>query len=450
MTGMLMAAEPETGPDRRRSAERRTYPLRGDGEAGSCCAGCGPLVDDASAPEPGQMRVGTFLDRLRAELAATIDNELADIGITSQDCPYLDYWIARYRVRAPAELVEFIRRYAMPSSTTPDAMIAAVRGRVVQGVHAYRHQSGVVPSAAPTKLPAGGGTDAVPSADDALRLGDGVAMDGTIRTRMERSFGTGLGHVRFHTGDEAVEVTGRFGARAVTIGEHLAFAAGELSRPEVERDVLVAHEIAHSLQQRGATEPEAGGALSPSFERDADRSAALVGVRMLLGEDAAVAPAPRLRGGLALGRCAAAAAPAIGVAAGAGTGTGISVGTILTAIGLGAVMTLESDTPRVAEEEEVARVCEMVYPGVRECWTLPDDYVFPGPAAALTKMKADTGDQALALHSPAPAVSGPCPGQGVHYNVRSGGDRAGSITCCPCCSDDAVGPVMTTLCRIVW
>jgi hypothetical protein len=435
----------------RRPAPAAKKPCPGGGGTGGepCCAACGPLVDDGAATEAGQLPVGAFLDRLRAELAAAIDTELADLGLSSRDCPYLDSSIDRYRSRPATELTAVVQRYAQPASLTPDGMIAAIRARVVQGARAYRDRAAPAPSAAPTKLVAGAGTAAAPGPADTARLGPGAPMPGGLRGRMERSYGTGLGHLRVHAGAEGAEVADRFGARAVTFGGHLAFATGELDRPGPERDVLVAHEVAHSLQQRdsGGGPMEGTAALSPAYERDADRSAALVAIRTMLGEDAAVAPAPQLRGGLGLGRCAVAAAPAVGAAG--GTGLGIGLADILGAIGLGAIMTLESDTPKV-EEEEQARTCETVYPGVRECWTLPDDYVFPGAGPALAAMKAAENNPSLVLHGAAPTTSGPCPGQGTHYNVRDGSTRVGSITCCPCCSDDPGGPVLTERCRIVW
>lgn len=101
-----------------------------------------------------------------------------------------------------------------------------------------------------------------------------------------------------------------------------------------------------------------------------------------------------------------------------------------------------------SEKDEDGGSCEEDFPDHPECWQLPDDYEYDSPREALEAMKSATGNKSLSFHSPSPTTSGPCPGLGTHLNVRSGGRREGSITCCPCCLD---GPAhLTTKCRIVW
>jgi hypothetical protein len=103
-----------------------------------------------------------------------------------------------------------------------------------------------------------------------------------------------------------------------------------------------------------------------------------------------------------------------------------------------------------ASERESQGTCETVHPEIDECWELPGEYTFASPGAALRAMKKDKGNPSLALHAGDDTESGPCPGRGTHYNVRAGATRVGSITCCPCCSDNPAGPAREKRCRIVW
>jgi hypothetical protein len=82
----------------------------------------------------------------------------------------------------------------------------------------------------------------------------GRPLDGASRALMEGRFGHGFDHVRVHTDGEAAASTRDIGARAYTHGAHIAFAVGEY-RPETQVGRrLLAHELAHVVQQSGAAE----------------------------------------------------------------------------------------------------------------------------------------------------------------------------------------------------
>jgi hypothetical protein len=133
--------------------------------------------------------------------------------------------------------------------------------------------------------------------------GAGERLDGPTRARMSGVFGgADLGDVRVHTDAGAVE---RAGARAVALGDDIAFAPGEYRPGTPIGDALLAHEVAHVLQQRGPETPAAGAA---ALERDANRSASGAVARLwsgVVGWAAGVArdARPRLRSGLALRAC---------------------------------------------------------------------------------------------------------------------------------------------------
>jgi hypothetical protein len=84
---------------------------------------------------------------------------------------------------------------------------------------------------------------------DAVLAGGGRPLPPTLRAYFEPRFGRDLGRVRVHTGPGAARATGAIEARAFTRGRDIAFGAGEYApdRPEGRR--LIAHELAHVVQQ---------------------------------------------------------------------------------------------------------------------------------------------------------------------------------------------------------
>ena len=130
------------------------------------------------------------------------------------------------------------------------------------------------------------------------QLGPGQALDSGLRSRLEPELGGDLGEVRMHTGAEGDRLASAAGAEAFALGSHVAFA-GDAYRPGTALgDALIAHELAHVAQQRGATGPAtAAGVAEADAEAEANRSAF-----SRLGGGGAAEP-PKLRFGLSLRRC---------------------------------------------------------------------------------------------------------------------------------------------------
>ncbi|HYP98147.1 MAG TPA: DUF4157 domain-containing protein, partial [Polyangiaceae bacterium] len=85
--------------------------------------------------------------------------------------------------------------------------------------------------------------------DPALALaGPGQALPRDVRTRLESSFNANLEAVRVHEGDTAARLAHGQGARAFAYGHHIVLGAGQ----NVRDLSLIAHEVAHVLQQTGA------------------------------------------------------------------------------------------------------------------------------------------------------------------------------------------------------
>ena len=121
----------------------------------------------------------------------------------------------------------------------------------------------------------------------------GDPLDGGVRGDLERSFGRPLGGVRLIRDEAARRAAAALEARAFTLGDSIWFGRGEY-RPEThEGRRLIAHEVAHSLQDaaRGGrvfTDLVVGPSDDPA-EREADNAAdaAVRGERATLSTGAA-------------------------------------------------------------------------------------------------------------------------------------------------------------------
>jgi hypothetical protein len=113
-------------------------------------------------------------------------------------------------------------------------------------------------------LPSGEVHPAVQSEISASR-GGGSSLDGGVADRFAESLGN-LSDVRVHTDENADRLTRSVSARAFATGTDVYFARGEYTPGSAEGDRLIAHELAHVVQQRGAPQ---GGPLSVSEPGDA-------------------------------------------------------------------------------------------------------------------------------------------------------------------------------------
>jgi lipoprotein-anchoring transpeptidase ErfK/SrfK len=103
----------------------------------------------------------------------------------------------------------------------------------------------------------------------------GQPLDTSTREFFEPRFGTDFSSVRVHTGAKAAASARAVEARAYAAGTQLVFNEGEFESSTTEGRRLLAHELAHVVQQAGSTVPERltlGDARS-SLEDEADATA---------------------------------------------------------------------------------------------------------------------------------------------------------------------------------
>ena len=105
---------------------------------------------------------------------------------------------------------------------------------------------------------------------DATR-GSGAGLPAGVRERFEGDLGP-LGDVTVHTDEKADQLNRSVSARAFATGTDVYFAKGEYNPGSADGDRLIAHELAHVVQQRGAANagPLSGSNPGDALENEAD------------------------------------------------------------------------------------------------------------------------------------------------------------------------------------
>jgi len=308
-------------------------------EEGSAPAVAAPgfLIDDGAGQlGPGQMRKSDFLAALRARLFAPADASAA-AAAQPQNRSYLEGLLDTYGHKQAGDLESAICEYAPDARNATSARDyiplvsdrlsregAGGGGGILQSIGGAL--SGIASGIAGgigkafskvglfTKAREGGArSEASPQAIQA-QLSAGQALQGGVRTRMEAAFGHDFSRVRVHADASAAALSSRLNARAFTVGSQVAFAAGEYQPGTMVGDALIAHELAHVVQQEGAAGRPATMPAEPAkanydaLEQDADSSAVNAMLsswgRVKLGARVAGGLASsRLRSGLRLQRC---------------------------------------------------------------------------------------------------------------------------------------------------
>jgi|GEM_PF-2906629 len=307
--------------------------------------------DDAKQLQPGQMKKTEFLDRLKASVCGAAEDALRNTMWSAMGCPYIERWFGHYAGQDSQHVERALRKYAPETARANSASdyIPIVTERVRRGLSQWAETgeiTGVPEEFAHGELPGatlqglvsgalsgigsaiGSAASAIGSAvssagralfkardggekdvgdPEAIRsqLGSGHSLDGGTRQRMEKGFGVSFSGVRVHTGAQAESLSESMNARAFTVGNDIAFGAGEYSPGTLVGDALIAHELAHTVQQGNGTAQVAsrGDHGQGGLEEEAD-IAAVGAVASAWGLQGARAGAfTQLRSGLRLQRC---------------------------------------------------------------------------------------------------------------------------------------------------
>jgi hypothetical protein len=230
-----------------------------------------PVVEDGQRLGSGQMHKSEFLAALRDRLLQVTDAELAPVGRSAKGCPYILRTIEYYASRPLKELLRLIQVFAKPpASADAHGLIQATAAKVREAAHKLAAMSNQRVHA---KAESASGRLA---AHDPIavrsQLGHGRHLDSAVRSQMESAFGANFGSVQVHTDATASRLSAQLGARAFTVGKDIAFGEGYYRPGTLPGDALIAHELAHTLQQ-DAERPTSPQSSDRDLEREADRAA---------------------------------------------------------------------------------------------------------------------------------------------------------------------------------
>jgi hypothetical protein len=118
--------------------------------------------------------------------------------------------------------------------------------------------------------------------------GAGAPLPAPVQKRFEASLGSPLDGVRVHTGPASAAAADAVGARAFAFGQDIHFSAGEYDPGSASGQRLLAHEVAHTVQQGdGAPVPQHQLRTSTPGDRD-EREADAAADAMMAGQRAHV------------------------------------------------------------------------------------------------------------------------------------------------------------------
>ncbi len=129
--------------------------------------------------------------------------------------------------------------FRVPDLASAQAIASAV-DKIGDGIRIERDANGVATEA----------ETAVAKASNS----SGQSLPEPVRQKFEASLGVDLSSVRVHTGSESAAAAKAVGARAYTMGQDIHFGDGQYGTNDPFAIHLLAHEVAHTVQQRVGTE----------------------------------------------------------------------------------------------------------------------------------------------------------------------------------------------------
>jgi hypothetical protein len=235
----------------------------------------------ARSTEPEQMAYLRGSVRFRAFFSHTDNGSYArwhvgpvPKGANINDNRSLEQWIADWfkdngaKIQFSAVLTELQNHYRVVDTGHQDHAKVMSRGdRLKEAVDLMRSPAGTAMTATTDRALA------PPIVHETLES-SGQVLDADTRDQMETRFGFDFSRVRVHTDAKAAASARAVDALAYTVGHDVVFGAGQYRPDSNLGQHLLAHELAHVVQQNGATtssppqELEIGPTDDP-FEREA-------------------------------------------------------------------------------------------------------------------------------------------------------------------------------------
>ncbi|MES0490032.1 MAG: DUF4157 domain-containing protein [Leptospirales bacterium] len=147
---------------------------------------------------------------------------------------------------------KFQRRAALGSTLCPNCRSSWMQKMMTKPNTATGHGSVRIPlnSSVQRKELSTPAPYGIESAINSTRNG-GKSLSQNERSYFEPRFGTSFANVRLHTDSNASQLSRSVNARAFTTRNNIYFGAGEYSPNSIQGKRLMAHELTHTVQQRG-------------------------------------------------------------------------------------------------------------------------------------------------------------------------------------------------------
>jgi hypothetical protein len=238
---------------------------------------------DSGPVVPGQMLKSAFLEQLKPDVTNAANEELGRLG-SALACPYIAEYFAKYGALPAGATSALIKKWipGAVGATSAQALIPMIVQRVRAGVHVWK-ETGKLPADLAAAEPAAAQqaqqqATAAPQAHkkslDAMEteLGEGQAVDSKLAAPL------GAEGARIHHGPIAERKAAERDAVAFAVGQNVVMGASAPKPGTLAGDALLAHELAHTAQQKtAAADPIARkkpiGDEDQGAERDADRAA---------------------------------------------------------------------------------------------------------------------------------------------------------------------------------
>ncbi|MCG8424103.1 MAG: DUF4157 domain-containing protein [Proteobacteria bacterium] len=249
------------------------------------------IVDDEVAPGAAQLTKSEFLGQLAAAIRDRGARELGSLtwGLAGES--RLQRQMAEYSSYSATALESAIVQHAPECANEPTAQAlihklvevasADWSGEESAGDTTVDRGTGAATQTSPVQRKGSGSGTSPPTPKE---LTGGAPLDSRAASRIGDALGESFAAVQIYTGAGAAELARAHDAQALTYESHIAFAPGKYRPNTLEGDALLAHELAHVVQQRhrGGSIDRMGSGSSGAHEEEADQVAAGV-VRRLYG-----------------------------------------------------------------------------------------------------------------------------------------------------------------------
>ncbi len=255
------------------------------------------VEDNAEATSNSQISKSLFIELLHLELKEVMEPELEGTLYTTKKCPMLTTIMSTVKKLSALHIENMIRMYISSVGNGYYDYIKQTKERAAKDTARWINNEeielpvfGALPSRetfeqmgdsvnwflgffAKSKP---GGLQIKSKVSPLQDLGPGQPMESTIRTKMEGAFGTSFTNVRIHNNKHTAQIATNTNVRAFTLGQSIGFGSGEYNPGTPVGDALLAHELAHTIQQKEAAPgifAKSNISNTSDLEKDADNSA---------------------------------------------------------------------------------------------------------------------------------------------------------------------------------